>query len=125
MSFWKEVVLGKPLLNGRVSRNAKRIWIPVCATRSSCSRSPKLRSQRCLSPSAPMWRFSDVISVRGTQPAVIETNDRPVQVSRRVVVGADGLRVSRFRRGVEPCGEQCAEVPARDALGEGDELRRG
>src|SRR3954452_5767056 len=61
-SFWNAVVRGKPLLNGRVSRKAKRIWMPVCATRSSCSRSAKFRSQRCFSSSWPRWRFSRVMT---------------------------------------------------------------
>ncbi len=50
-SRWRVVVLGNCALNGSVSRNAKRICTPVCATRSSWSRSAKLRSQRCFSVS--------------------------------------------------------------------------
>ena len=36
---WKSVISGKRLLKAMVSKNAKRICVPVCATRSSWSSS--------------------------------------------------------------------------------------
>src|ERR1700759_3225627 len=79
MTFWNSVVFGKPLLNGRVSRKANRICTPVCATRSSCSRSAKLRSQRCRSDSPRRRGSSRVIAAR--PPATVLEDSRAFRLT--------------------------------------------
>ena len=54
---WNVSMAAKRSMNDNVSRNAKRICTPVCATRSSCSSSVKLRSARCSGASARCRMF--------------------------------------------------------------------
>src|SRR3954453_22478046 len=101
---WKLVTFSKPLLNGTVSRKAKRICVPFCDTRSSWSRSSKLRSRRSASDSsransAPLSAGAGAVLHLATwcrpslQPVLYRTHGLAQLV---VVVASDG------RHGTQP-----------------------
>src|SRR3954453_3644598 len=95
---WNLFSFSKPLLNGTVSRKAKRICVPFCDTRSSWSRSSKLRSRRSASDSsransAPLSAGAGAVLHLATlcrpslQPALDRAHDLAQLV---VVVASDG-----------------------------------
>src|SRR4051794_35509795 len=63
---WNEVTSAKRWVNGTPSRNANRIWVPVWATRTSCSSSAMRRACRCCGDSP----FSGLIGRSEPVPAV-------------------------------------------------------